>query len=253
MAEFPSPRERVVASALLLLSTMPPQPSSSSNSSMYVFEFNDEESNQSSDVRNSKIKNWRGSLFSSDSKSCDSSISTDRSTEEISTRSAMIVPVASGRNELRFTALRKNRSKIHKSSNRWKFSSGESSKMTTSFGSGSRDVSCQSSSTISICSADSSTNSRYTTVGKGRLSSMVRAEPRRLHLGSAHIRRRAEGILNLLSYGSYSEVSIRQVLGDSPDTSKALRMLLKLEEVKRSGIGGRQDPYIYKIASHCRK
>ncbi|XP_062115184.1 uncharacterized protein LOC133829479 [Humulus lupulus] len=238
MAQFPCPRERVAASALLLLSTMPPLPSSSLSSSMFVFEFKDEESNLSSDVH-SKIKSWSGSLFSTDSKSCDSSISTDRSTEEISTRSTRIVPVASGWNEMKFKALRKNRSKIHKSSTRWKFSSGESSMMTSS-ASGSADISCQSSSTI--CSADSSAGSRYTTFGKGRT-----------HVGSAHIRRRADGILNMLSDGCYSEVRIRQVLGDSPDTSKALRMLLKLEEVSRSGTGGRQDPYIYKIASHCRK
>ncbi|KAJ8899037.1 hypothetical protein K2173_008866 [Erythroxylum novogranatense] len=42
--------------------------------------------------------------------------------------------------------------------------------------------------------------------------------------GSVHIRRRAEAIMKLLSRGCFSEVEIRQVLGDSPDTSKALRM-----------------------------
>ncbi|XP_057982259.1 uncharacterized protein LOC131167474 [Malania oleifera] len=73
-------------------------------------------------------------------------------------------------------------------------------------------------------------------------------EPRRKSVGSAHIRRRAEAILRLLSCGCASEVRIRQMLGDSPDTSKALRMLLKLEEVKRSGAGGRTDPYIYRVA-----
>ena len=43
-------------------------------------------------------------------------------------------------------------------------------------------------------------------------------------LGSAKLRRKAEAILNLLSQGCYSEVKIRQTLGDSPDTSKALRL-----------------------------
>lgn len=43
-------------------------------------------------------------------------------------------------------------------------------------------------------------------------------------LGSTHIRRRAEAIINILSNGSASEVRIRQLLGDSPDTSKALRL-----------------------------
>ncbi|KAK1358827.1 hypothetical protein POM88_043301 [Heracleum sosnowskyi] len=42
-----------------------------------------------------------------------------------------------------------------------------------------------------------------------------------------------------------SPTSFRQFLGDSPDTSKALRMLMKQTAVKRSGAGGRSDPYIY--------
>lgn len=42
--------------------------------------------------------------------------------------------------------------------------------------------------------------------------------------GSSYMRRQAEKILDFLSRGSSSEVRIRQVLGDSPDTSKALRM-----------------------------
>ncbi|CAH9134952.1 unnamed protein product [Cuscuta epithymum] len=62
-----------------------------------------------------------------------------------------------------------------------------------------------------------------------------------------HIRRRSEAILNILSHGSASEVKIRKLLGDSPDTSKALRLLLKLEEVTRSGAGGQKDPYIYTV------
>ncbi|KAF7147558.1 hypothetical protein RHSIM_Rhsim03G0022200 [Rhododendron simsii] len=63
------------------------------------------------------------------------------------------------------------------------------------------------------------------------------------------LRRRAEAIKRLLSNGCTptSEVRIRQLLGDSPDTSKALRMLLKHEEIKRSGAGGRSDPYLYMV------
>ena len=41
---------------------------------------------------------------------------------------------------------------------------------------------------------------------------------------SPHMRDRAEAILNLLSGGCCTEAKIRQELGDSPDTSKALRM-----------------------------
>ncbi|XP_019251593.1 PREDICTED: uncharacterized protein LOC109230574 [Nicotiana attenuata] len=65
---------------------------------------------------------------------------------------------------------------------------------------------------------------------------------------AAHMRRRAEAILKVLTcHGCASEVRIRQLLGDSPDTSKALRILLRLDEVKRTGAGGRTDPYVYVI------
>ncbi|CAA6668968.1 unnamed protein product [Spirodela intermedia] len=63
---------------------------------------------------------------------------------------------------------------------------------------------------------------------------------------------RAEAILDFLwEKGCTSEVKIRAVLGDSPDTSKALRMsvqLVKLDQVKRSGTGGRQNPFLYWVS-----
>ncbi|CAL5356476.1 unnamed protein product [Camellia sinensis] len=68
-------------------------------------------------------------------------------------------------------------------------------------------------------------------------------------ISSASIRHRAEEIMRLLPNDCASEVRIRHLLGDSPDTSKALRMLLKQEKIKRMGAGGRRDPYIYTIAS----
>ncbi|XP_074319103.1 uncharacterized protein LOC141656055 [Silene latifolia] len=72
----------------------------------------------------------------------------------------------------------------------------------------------------------------------------------RRRVGSTHIRRRAEAIIRMLSRGECaSEVRIRQVLGDSPDTSKALRMLLRMSVVKRSGAGGRTDPYRYMMVA----
>ncbi|XP_047979229.1 uncharacterized protein LOC125221147 [Salvia hispanica] len=63
-----------------------------------------------------------------------------------------------------------------------------------------------------------------------------------------HMGHKAAAIMRFLADGSASEVMIRQLLGDSPSTSKALRMLLKLKAVKRFGAGGRSDPYIYMIA-----
>ncbi|KAK9671048.1 hypothetical protein RND81_12G003200 [Saponaria officinalis] len=50
--------------------------------------------------------------------------------------------------------------------------------------------------------------------------------------GSTHIRRSAEAIIGMLSRGGCaSEVRIRQLLGDSPDTSKALRMFAFLSSL----------------------
>ncbi|CAN1775935.1 hypothetical protein LINPERHAP1_LOCUS13488 [Linum perenne] len=79
-------------------------------------------------------------------------------------------------------------------------------------------------------------------------SSIAEKQRKKQGSGSAHMKHQAESILKVLARGSSSEVRIRQLLGDSPDTSKALRMLLRRNEVKRSGTGGRQDPYIYKVA-----
>ncbi|MCI21373.1 hypothetical protein A2U01_0042541 [Trifolium medium] len=43
-------------------------------------------------------------------------------------------------------------------------------------------------------------------------------------VGTPHLRRRGEVILKFLSLGGSSEGRIREMIGDSPDTSKALRM-----------------------------
>ncbi|XP_018464037.1 uncharacterized protein LOC108835255 [Raphanus sativus] len=65
---------------------------------------------------------------------------------------------------------------------------------------------------------------------------------------SSSVRRKAGKILEFLDSSCSSEVKIRQVLGDNADTSKALRMLVKIGYVKRSGAGGKHQPFIYKIA-----
>lgn len=49
----------------------------------------------------------------------------------------------------------------------------------------------------------------------------------------------------LFDAGTGSERSIREACGDNPDTSKALRMLLKQNKVRRFGTGGRADPFVY--------
>lgn len=49
----------------------------------------------------------------------------------------------------------------------------------------------------------------------------------------------------LLDQTTGSEKSIRGVFGNNPDTSKALRLLVKEHKVKRFGSGGRSDPFVY--------
>jgi len=49
----------------------------------------------------------------------------------------------------------------------------------------------------------------------------------------------------LLDQTTGSERSIRNAFGNNPDTSKALRMLVKEHKVKRFGSGGRSDPFVY--------
>ena len=89
-------------------------------------------------------------------------------------------------------------------------------KTTASSGSLSTEAgSCLSSS----ASAVSSSQSRYSVAAPGK------PRVRRTSSGPSHIERRAEAILKLLSsHGCSSEIKIRHALGDSPDTSKALRM-----------------------------
>ncbi|GMY18838.1 hypothetical protein FCV25MIE_14077 [Fagus crenata] len=77
--------------------------------------------------------------------------------------------------------------------------------------------------------------------------SKLRKRRSKRSLKRKHFSRRADAILKFLSGGCYLEAEIRRNLGDNPDTSKALRMLLEFGKVKRSGEGGRQDPYIYTV------
>jgi len=49
----------------------------------------------------------------------------------------------------------------------------------------------------------------------------------------------------LLDQTTGSERSVRKACGDTPDTSKALRMLVKEHKVRRFGSGGRSNPFVY--------
>ncbi|GMY18897.1 hypothetical protein FCV25MIE_14136 [Fagus crenata] len=244
MAAFPCPLERTVASALLLLSVSATPPSLISPPP----KFGDQDESLK-DGR--KRKSCRESLVLRDSNdllikddvdqpgsvsmSCSSSLTSEVSSEEIRDRRMRLISVMARRHQLKLKVVRKSRTKIQYSS------------VKAPSESVSREVSCLSSS-----SSARSRSSCYATTTKARdeKSWLVREGEfvKRKHVGSAHIRLRAEAILKFLSVGWFSEVKIRQALGDSPDTSKALRMLVMLEEVKRSGTGGRLDPYIYTIA-----
>ena len=70
-----------------------------------------------------------------------------------------------------------------------------------------------------------------------KLTPVDEEEPKRIRSssGSRYLCILAEALLKLLSSGVFLKMRIHQVLGDSPSTSKALRMLLNQHEVKRSG------------------
>ena len=91
-------------------------------------------------------------------------------------------------------------------------------------------VVCSESASIDGGSCLSSSTSVYSSARSQNVRKGGRDEPRRKNVRSVyggynHIERQADAILKLLSSsGCSSEVKIRRVLGDSPDTSKALRM-----------------------------
>ncbi|XP_022152234.1 uncharacterized protein LOC111020004 [Momordica charantia] len=235
MAEFPCSLERSVASALLLLSTSPPPPppsppSRSVSRDEWLFEVKIE----------GKLSRELPA-FCDYSKSCSSILTGDESSKTREQEPLLFSTSAYG-DELKLNVVRKSRSKLIRISENRNASSADDA--TLSSGSASSETSCLSSSSNVVTSAPCR---RLVTRAEKKLE-MIRHVWRKKQVASAHMRRRAEAILMYLSGGCSSEVKIRQVLGDSPDTSKALRMLLKLEEIKRSGTGGRQDPYIYMIA-----
>ncbi|XP_059298095.1 uncharacterized protein LOC132050747 [Lycium ferocissimum] len=113
----------------------------------------------------------------------------------------------------------------------------------TTFGRSMNSASTSSSSCVSTDSVYSARSLAADRVNRRKRKSLLNP------IAPPHLRRRAEAVLRVLSHGSISEVRIREQIGNSPDTSKALRMLLKQGKVKRSGAGGPSDPYIYLINS----
>ncbi|KAL6540516.1 hypothetical protein OROMI_024399 [Orobanche minor] len=219
-ASFPSNLERTVASALLLLSK------SDSSGSPECLEK---------------------SGFS-DSKSCGGSSSAEVFVDEefAPAQQLTVVAFVSGFNELKLKIVRKKRSKTIC------ISTGKKPKTSkpdpTPHPASSETVSEITTVEASSClSSTSSAQSSNTETNAAAAADNDDDKPRKPVVLQGHLGGKAAAILRVLSNGSASEVRIRKLIGDTPSTSKALRMLLKLQEVKRYGAGGRGDPFIYTI------
>ncbi|CAH8384734.1 unnamed protein product [Eruca vesicaria subsp. sativa] len=255
MTEFPSTTEITVASSLLLLSYAPvfisPTRSHLTTNSFQNFQANYEKSRSRSvkisivvvcDYRSRSVEesSWceEGSLIlgSNGSGSCGSALSSDRN------NLGFEFSYAGDRFSLtNLKIARKRRSQVI-----W----GSVCDLSTFSVDSKEESSCLSTGSSEVSTFASRMNLRkQRSYEKVRVEVKKKKENKNESSRSSSIRRRAKEILEFLSTGSSSsELQIRQVLGNTPDTSKALRMLLQMEEVKRYGTGGRHDPYIYKIA-----
>ncbi|CAK9182401.1 unnamed protein product, partial [Ilex paraguariensis] len=241
MEAFPSQLERTVASALLLLSTTPPICKSKSN-------------NCSESLMLSTSK--------SNSKSCGSSSSVttsdDCSSAEVRAHELQMVAVVARCYEMKLKVVRKRRSK----SSFWisdhqKLTSGTPEPTVSENVSEITEASsCVSSGASGVSSARSCnvSGTRFEKMDSLALARDLKRQPEGLGLVSAQLRSRAEAILKVLSGGCASEVRIRQLLGfDELGNGQWVQqfcgldivLLLKRDKVKRSGVGGRSDPYIY--------
>ncbi|OIT39523.1 hypothetical protein A4A49_53248 [Nicotiana attenuata] len=218
---FPSRGEREVASALLLLSAISPSPLSKSNSITEI---------------SHKVA-LSNTTSTSKSKSSDSSIVTavDVSFPEDRSQSHRTKMIAAFRETImKPKVVRQRRSKSFCISNCRKISSSKSEVSTslTKFcrstkvsasDSDASKITASSSSCVSIDSVSSGIFTSRDRMGRGKRDRLL-ANEFKPNIAPAYIRRRAEAILRVLSHESASEVRIRQLIGNSPDTSKALRM-----------------------------
>ncbi|PKI32326.1 hypothetical protein CRG98_047273 [Punica granatum] len=216
LTPFPCPRERTAASALLLLSTS--SSSSSSTSASLSHSELPAGAGAASAARGNPSSSSSSNLESADSKSCSSSLTSKLSSDEIRAPKLRIVAVASHRHEFKLQVGRRLRLNKTWSYNHQKSKFNEAITKSVEFKP--KTISCLSSGS----SGRSSATSQKVRKGKAKQAVARGEETVEKPVGSAHIRLRAEAILRFLADGSASEVKIRQVLGDSPDTSKALRM-----------------------------
>ncbi|CAG7865832.1 unnamed protein product [Brassica rapa] len=205
MTEFPSTTEITVASSLLLLSYGPvfisPTRLGSVEKSSYVSKWREEGSSNLSLILKSTGSGSFGSALSSDGN--------DRGFE---------IKYAGDRFSLmNLKIARKRRSQVTWGS--FNFVNSVCDLSTCSVDS-KEESSC-----LSTGSSEVTTTASRSKLRNQKSHERVRVEVKKKESSrSSSIRRRAKDILEFLSSASASEVQIRQILGNTPDTSKALRM-----------------------------
>ncbi|XP_010527533.1 PREDICTED: uncharacterized protein LOC104804865 [Tarenaya hassleriana] len=216
MSEFPSDLEGKVASSLLLLST---EPVFSSPSRL------GHEKNMVVEGKSHGLDSLSLSCASIGSRSCGSSLSSDGSSQKSSDRDfeinsiLVIKPVKKRRSTVIWTAINLKNPVL----GLCKQSDDDS-----------KEESCLSSGSSEVSSVESRLKIRDLPTNE-----KANEEPKNKEIcRSSSIRRRADAILEFLSAGCSSEVTIRHVLGDSPDTSKALRMYSLYLSVQRLSVWG---------------
>ncbi|KAJ0262488.1 hypothetical protein HA466_0054080 [Hirschfeldia incana] len=220
--EFPSSIEREIASSLLLLSSDQVLFSTPS-----VRSGSEEENRSLCGGINGQV-----SMSFASTRSCDSAISNSGSSYR---------KKSSEDDFMNFKIAKKRRTNVVYSSVDTK--AAKHSKKNLEFDDLSKEESCLSTGSNEVSSTESrikATASREKLHGESKKKESSHR--------SSSVRRKAGKILEFLDNSCSSEVKIRQELGDNADTSKALRMLVKIGYVKRSGAGGKHDPFIYKIA-----
>ncbi|KAH0889921.1 hypothetical protein HID58_052350 [Brassica napus] len=218
MTEFPSSIESEVASSLLLLSSDP-----------IVFSSRSSDRSGSEEGNRSLCGEIDGQVSMSfvSKRSCDSAISNSGSSYRKRSEDDF----------MNFKIARKRRTNVV-------YSSVDSKLVTHSKNREIDDLSKEESCLSTGSNEVSSTESRIIAASceKPHRDSKKKESHR-----SSSIRRKAGKIMEFLDTSASSELKIRQVLGDNADTSKALRMLVKIGYVKRSGAGGKHHPFIYKV------
>ncbi|KAI5396733.1 hypothetical protein KIW84_062820 [Lathyrus oleraceus] len=223
MSSFPNSEELTVASAMILLHTKPRFHSSS-------------DYGVPGERKSISCKRFKASSVStvSNRSSASSSVlimddSSDQS-EEMKSYPVSFFSATHRYHQMKFKIARKIRSKVMWSSSSCsvdrKVKTCTTTKISPASASG-EATSClsttSSSRSLRYANRSRSASGTENVIQRNTLPSVAKNRVKPVS-GTPHLRRRSEAILKFLSHGGSSEVRIRQMLGDSPDTSKALRM-----------------------------